>query len=222
MLLHSSNGTVLEAGRHYNIGVLAMRRSLALEVLQVVLLAALVFFGVRTLFDNFVVQGASMEPSLSSGEYLIVNKAVYLRSSWVEKLNPFGDAGDGNYVFHPPRRGDVIVLHAPVARAAPLYIKRVIGVPGDTVEVRQGKVIVNGEALDEPYILEPPRRDFARRVVPPGHVFVLGDNRNNSEDSTVFGMLPEDNILGKAWVKYWPPRDWGWVPNATLAAGLPQ
>lgn len=193
-----------------------VNKSLIIEVVQVMLLAAFVFFGIRVLFDNYRVLGSSMEPSLSDGQYLVINKAVYLRSSWLEKLNPFRNPGDGHYVFHPPSRGDIVIIQPPVASVYP-FIKRVIGVPGDVVEVRQGRVYVNGYVLNEPYASGTTRRDFPRQVVPPGSIFVLGDNRYNSEDSTYFGMVPEKNVIGKAWVRYWPPSEWSLAPNASLA-----
>ena len=195
-----------------------MHKSALREVVEVLALAALVFFGARAILDNFLVTGPSMQPTLHTGQYLIINKAVYLRSSWLERLNPFGQPGDAHYVFHPPRRGEIIVLQPPVPSNG-LFIKRVIGEPGDSVEVRRGQVLVNGSPLVEPYLREPARQDYPRQVVPGGQFFVLGDNRNQSEDSRFFGMVPAQNIVGKAWVKYWPPSEWGMVFNVALAAG---
>ncbi|MSQ32839.1 MAG: signal peptidase I [Dehalococcoidia bacterium] len=188
------------------------------ETLEVLFLAALVFFGARALLDNFIVTGPSMQPTLHTGQWVAINKVAYLRSSWMERLNPLRQPAAGHYVFHPPRRGEIVVLQPPVA-STNLFIKRVIGEPGDSVEVRRGQVLVNGSALVEPYLREPARQDYPRQVVPGGHFFVLGDNRNQSEDSRFFGMVPAGNIVGKAWVKYWPPSEWGLVYNVAVAAG---
>jgi signal peptidase I len=93
----------------------------------------------------------------------------------------------------------------------------VFGVPGDTVVIRGGQVLVNGRALDESYIRDRPPYVAPRQVVPPGHYFVLGDNRPNSSDSHVWGLVPADNIIGKAWVSYWPPNLWGVLAEPVYA-----
>jgi len=129
-----------------------------------------------------LVRGYSMEPTLHQEERLLV-----------EKLS---------YRFHAPQRGDIVVLKV-VQEPIPL-VKRVIGLPGETVEIRQGKVYVNGQHLDEPYLQQAPYGNMPARQVPVGSVFVLGDNRNNSNDSRYFGVVPLDDIVGKAWLRYWP------------------
>jgi signal peptidase I len=129
-----------------------------------------------------LVRGYSMEPTLHQEERLLV-----------EKLS---------YRFHAPQRGDIVVLKV-VQEPIPL-VKRVIGLPGETVEIRQGKVYVNGQHLDEPYLQQAPYGNMPARQVPAGSVFVLGDNRNNSNDSRYFGVVPLDDIVGKAWLRYWP------------------
>ena len=92
-----------------------------------------------------------------------------------------------------------------------------IGVPGDTVEVRGGQVYVNDQPIEEPYIRDRSPYLVPRQVVPPGHYYVLGDNRPNSSDSHVWGLVPADNIIGRAWVSYWPPNLWGVVPEPVYA-----
>ena len=129
-----------------------------------------------------------MEPSLFNGQYLIASKVTY----WL----------------HPPERGDVIVLDPPNRTSEVPYVKRVIGLPGDLVELKDQRVWVNGIALNEPYINEPPNYP-GNWVVGEDEYFVLGDNRNNSSDSHSWGVLPKDNILGKAFFSYWPPEAWG-------------
>ena len=132
----------------------------------------------------------SMEPTLRAGDRLIVEKV--------------------SYHFHPPVYGDVVVFHPPLQlqrlgfNGKQAFIKRVIAEPGQTVEVRQGQVFLNGKPLDEAYILEPPRYEMPAVVVPQNCVFVMGDNRNDSNDSHVWGFLPQANIIGHAEFRFWP------------------
>ncbi len=125
----------------------------------------------------------SMEPNLHRDQRLIV-----------EKLS---------YHMHPPRRGDVIVLKLHHDNSE-LLIKRVIGLPGEQVEIKAGRVYVNGVALEEPYLNQYTQGQMAPRVVPPLQVFVLGDNRGFSNDSRSFGMVDFSDIVGRAWFSYWP------------------
>ena len=190
------------------------------ELAETVILALLIFLLVRAAVQNFQVEGSSMEPTLQSGSYVLVNKAIYfeINLETLSKFIPFIDPGDDptRYLFRAPKRGDVIVFADPkLPEGLPErdFIKRIIGEPGDTVEVKQGKVFINGQPLDEPYILEPPRYTYGPETVPPGHYFVLGDNRNNSSDSRVWGMLPKEKIIGMAWLVYWPWDAFGLVNN---------
>ncbi len=163
-----------------------------------------------------------MDPVLHNGQYLIVNKAIYTRIDLgpVSRFIPFYDPGDDSvrYLFRSPRRGDVVVFRFPNNPDRD-FIKRIIGEPGDTVEVKGGYVYIDGAPLDEPYISNKPTYTYGPTEVPPNHYFVLGDNRNNSYDSHVWGFLPEENIIGQAWLSYWPKDDWGLVLNKNL---LPQ
>lgn len=136
------------------------------------------------------VYGQSMEPNLHTNERLIVEKVTY-------KL-------------HPPQRDDIIVLKVR-DDAKELLIKRVIGLPGETVEVRDGKVYINGSPLDEPYLARSTLGRYGPTVVPPEHVFVMGDNRNASNDSRAFGPVSYNHIIGKAWISYWPPSEAGLI-----------
>lgn len=180
------------------------------EILETLALAALIFFLVRLVVLNFRVDGESMLPNLDDGQMLLVNRNAY----------QFYDiGGDRFYPFDPPERGDVIVFDPPTKSDKP-YIKRVIGLPGEEVTFRNGLVFVDGETLDEDYIEYPTncrvrREEVCDAIVPEDHVFVLGDHRTNSSDSRVFGSVPVGNIVGKAWLSYWPVDDIGFVPHET-------
>ncbi len=196
------------------------------EVAETIVLALLIFLLVRAVVQNFQVEGRSMEPTLETGWYLLVNKAVYweINLETVSKFLPFIDPGDDptRYIFRGPKRGDVIVFKSPTqTRGSPErdFIKRVIAVPGETVEVRDCTVFINDEPLEEPYTKERPTYSMAATVVPPDHYFVLGDNRNNSSDSHSWGMLPEENIIGKAWLNYWPFSAFGFTNNTSVEPG---
>ena len=206
----------LPAGRSWG----ARIGSFAWELMQTVLLTLLIFFSVRAVVQNFKVEGTSMEPTLHHNQFLIINKATYLRADHtpLERLFPGSRGGDDPlFVFGQPSRGDIIVFRFP-AQPDKDFIKRVIGVPGDTVEVRSGRVYLNGTLLDETYIREGANYDKPAQVVPPGNYFVLGDNRPNSSDSHVWGYVPADNLIGKAWFAYWPPGNWGPVSSPAVFA----
>lgn len=191
------------------------------EIVETILLTLLIFFAVRAIIQNFKVEGSSMEPSLHTGQYLLVNKAVYYNidmatvAKVVPVLEPYKDKTF--YLFHPPQRGEVVVFRFPKDPSRD-FIKRIIAVPDDVVEIRGGKIYVNGETMVEPYIQDRPNYPFGPERVPKDNYFVLGDNRNNSSDSHVWGMVPRDNIIGKAWVSYWPTEDWGFVTSYSMAA----
>ena len=197
---------------------------LAREFVETFILALLIFLAVRATLQNFRVEGSSMDPVLHNGQYLIVNKAIYTRINLktISRFIPFFDAGDNpvRYLFRPPRRGDVVVFRFP-GNPERDFIKRVIGQPGDTVEIRDGTVYINGGPLDEPYIMSKPTYVYGPTEVPPHQYFVLGDNRNNSYDSHVWGFVPEENIIGQAWLSYWPRADWGLILNKHLSPQAP-
>jgi len=127
-----------------------------------------------------------MRPTLQDGEYILVNKLAYK--------------------FSEPKRGDIIVFIFPVNPEEDL-IKRIVGIPGDTVTVQDGVLSVNGTAVDEPYINAPPAYNGTWQV-PEGNLFVLGDNRNDSRDSHQWGLLPVQNVIGRSVLIYWPPEEW--------------
>ncbi len=146
-----------------------------------------------------------MEGTLHDGQLILVNKASYFKVNlgFLDVI-PFVHVGDNShYLFGAPRRGDVIVFRFPNQPDRD-FIKRIIAVPGEQVEIHDGLVFINGKALDEKYIPDRTEHDFGPELVPDGEYFVLGDNRNNSYDSRSWGFVPEGNIIGRAWVWYWP------------------
>lgn len=159
--------------------------SFLLETLQTIILAVVLYFLIDTVIARVRVENLSMQPTLQPGEFLLVNKFAYR----------FGTA----------KHGDIIVFHFP-QNPKEDYIKRVIGLPGDTVVIQNGVVSVNGTALTEPYISAPPTYSGEWQV-PENAYFVLGDNRNQSSDSHSWGFVPSANIVGKALLVYWPLGD---------------
>jgi signal peptidase I len=161
------------------------------EVLETIIPAILIALVINLFLAQATrVYGQSMEPTLCNDQHLVI-----------EKLS---------YRFHGPRRGDVAVIKLD-GYSSELLIKRVIGQPGDRVEIRDGQVYVNGQLLDEPYITQFTRGDYGPTDVPPLHIFVLGDNRGFSNDSRSFGMVPIDHVVGRAWFSYWPLDRFGFV-----------
>lgn len=188
------------------------RRSATWEIVETLLLAVFIFIAVRSVVLNFRVDGLSMDPSLDSGQMLLVNRQIYAHFDTYSLVNwlPFVELDGENivYPFHPPQRGDIVVLHPPVDQGKP-YIKRVIGLPGEQLSIQDGAVFINGERLEESY-LNGIATTWSGSIgqeaitIPEGQVFVMGDNRNNSTDSRVFGPIDIDDIIGKAWISYWP------------------
>ncbi len=160
------------------------------ETLFTFVLALSLYLVINALTARVRVLGYSMVPTFQGGEYVLVWRLAYL-----SRL---------------PERGDIVVFRD-INGGTQEYIKRVIGLPGEEVLIQNGQVFINGEPLEEPYILERPRYQGYWQV-PPGHVFVLGDNRNHSTDSHVFGPIPLERIIGKAVLVYWPPQAWRWLP----------
>ena len=165
------------------------------ELLITAMLALVIFVVVNATIQTFVVVGGSMQPSFYDGERLLVSKA--------------------SYIFSEPERGDVIIFHPPGNREGD-YIKRVIALPGDKVEVKDGVVYVNDSPLDEPYIKKPPNYTLKEQEIAENFYFVLGDNRTNSNDSHSGWLVPKENIIGKTWLFIWPPTSWGVVPDYPL------
>ena len=185
-------------------------RPAAREAIETVALAVLVFLFFQATISNYQVQGNSMVPNLQDRERVLVNKLVYMaiEPNSLNQYLPWMDEASGEpwVPFHSPERGEIIVFRFP-ADPTQNFVKRVIGLPDDVVELRDTEVYVNGQLLDEPYerieIHEPANRPV---VVEDGTYYVLGDNRLQSEDSrsSRVGLIPEENIIGKVWVEYWP------------------
>ncbi len=157
------------------------------DIVEVIALALIIFFVVQFTVQNYNVQGISMVPSLNDGEYVFVNKLAYLS--------------------HDPERGDVIVFHWPVDTSQN-FIKRIIGLPGDTIATDSTTVRVNGVLLKEPYISAPSNPAGKVWKVPANDYFVMGDNRPKSDDSRDWGFVPRSYIIGKAVLVYWPLGNW--------------
>ncbi|MFN8450544.1 MAG: signal peptidase I [Anaerolineae bacterium] len=161
------------------------------EIGETILLIVVIYTLVNLASARFIVDGPSMQPNFETGQFVLVSRV--------------------NYLVSEPQRGDVVVFKYP-GNPQEDYIKRVIGTPGDTVEIRDTLVYVNGVQLDEPYINEPcmPSR-CPDNVWELGadEFFVMGDNRNHSSDSRAFGPVKRELIIGEALIRYWPPQDWG-------------
>ncbi len=165
------------------------------EIVETIILIAAIYALVNLATVRFIVEGPSMQPNFHTGQVLVVSRV--------------------NYLLGNPKRGEIVVFNAPdVPPDEPPYIKRVIGLPGDTVEIRDTKVYVDGVELYEPYINEPcsagscPNKSW---TLGPNEYFMMGDNRNHSRDSRAFGQVPRERIIGTALIRYWPPSDWGLV-----------
>ena len=157
------------------------------EIGIAVLIAIAVFAVLQLNIQSYTVRYSSMLPNIKEDDWIVVNKAVYR--------------------FSDPQRGDVIVFDPPFESPHP-YIKRVIGLPGDIVEVRDGKVLVNHVPVNEEYTMAWPDYEMAAKEIPDYEYFVLGDNRNNSNDSHNNWTVARGDIIGKSWFTYWPLDRW--------------
>jgi signal peptidase I len=174
------------------------------EVALTLILAIIIFVLLQATVQSFVIIGSSMQPNFHEGERLLINKVVYK--------------------FRQPERGDVIIFHPPSGQQTD-YIKRVIGLPGESVEIKDGVVYIHEEggnvfSLAESYIADPAGEDFEGDKIPENEYFVLGDNRNNSNDSRNFGPVSREAIIGKAWFSFWPSSDWGLVSHYPIEEQL--
>ncbi len=169
------------------------------DTAETVIAAVLIFVALQATTQSFEIDGRSMFPTLQDEQRLLVNRFVYAQS-------PVSLMGHDGYLFHGPQRGDVIVFHPPTSSSTD-FVKRVIGVPGDTVDIRDDKVYVNGQLSTYIDADTRPRTFFEYPIeIPPDEYFVLGDNRGASNDSRQFGYVHADDIVGRAWFLYWPMR----------------
>ena len=162
------------------------------EILETIVLALVLFFIINTVTARIRVEGSSMLPSLHHNNYVIVSRLTYR--------------------FGVVERGDVVVFEFPHNKNED-YIKRVIALPGETIEISNGFVYINGQPIEEPYINAPLARDYPAVMVPQEMVYVMGDNRNDSSDSRRWGALSVEDIIGKAIFVYWPLSDFGMVEH---------
>ncbi len=191
--------------------VLKSRRGLRRELIEMILLVVIIYTLVNLSTARAMVIGPSMQPNFYTGQLVIINRFAYF--------------------YAGPQRGDVVVLHnpSPACRTAPPddtncedLIKRVIGLPGEYVQIKDGRVYINSTRIEEPYI-----RSFCQKICDGSwtlnaqQYFVLGDNRNNSYDSHAFGPIPRDLIVGEAWIRYWPLQDEGVIPHPNYATPEP-
>lgn len=187
--------------------------SLLREVAEVIVLAVILYFGISFAVQAVHVEGLSMFATLDDNDYLIANKL--------------------DYRIHNPQRGDIVILRPPTDNSKD-FIKRVIALPGERLLIRSGIVYINGQKLDEPYLPEAwvvdtnwPANGSNGQVMGPNEYFVMGDNRNRSQDSRIFGPITRDRIDGKAWFRIWPLDHFGNIyseepvlETGTTAVGL--
>lgn len=150
-------------------------------------IALVISFGIRVaIAQPFVIPSGSMLPTIQLNDRILANKFIYY--------------------FGQPQRGDIVVFNPKPEQGETPFVKRLIGLPGDKIEVRNGRLYVNGKRFTKGFSGEM-SYTYGPEKVPPGQVFVLGDNRDNSFDSHEWGFLPRENIIGKAFIVYWPPGD---------------
>lgn len=204
------------------------------ELVEAALVGVAVFIAIQLAVANFRVEGSSMRPTLLPGHYLIVNELVYHRidAGRLGQIIPFWqprepralyiDTGRLGQIipFWQPRepralyslrslsRGDIIVFNYPLEPERQ-FVKRIVAEPGDRIAIAGGRVSVNGEFLDEPYLTLRGDANMHPVQMDDGEYFVLGDNRSGSRDSRHWGPLPADQIIGKVWAIYWPRSAWG-------------
>ena len=166
------------------------------ELIETIALTLIIFLVIRFAAQSFRIDGASMKPGLHTDEFVMVDKVSYL--------------------FQSPQRGDVIVFHYPLDTSKD-FIKRVIGLPGDTIHITSTSVIVDGQTLHEPYISTPFNFENNTWKLGPDQFFVMGDNRDNSLDSRSWGPLDRRYIIGKAVAVYWPVIDWELISTYSSA-----
>lgn len=175
-------------------------RSFIKDILEVVVISLVLFFSINAVSARIRVESVSMQPTLFAGNFVVVNKLAY----------QFGEA----------ERGDIIVFEYPPDPEQDPYIKRVIGLPGEQVQIAGGKVMIDGVTIQEPYLVAETRQG-GEWIIPDDSLFVMGDNRMNSSDSRSWGVVPLENVIGKAMVVYWPPEKWELLNMSYAVAAEP-
>jgi signal peptidase I len=169
-------------------------RRLIYEVFTTIIPAVLIalFINVYLAEAAEIKAGPSMQPNLYAG-YRVMTEKI-------------------SYYLHEPYRGDIVVVERDESEGN--LIKRVLGLPGEIIEIRGGHTYINGEAIDEPWVAHFGGRDFPSTLIPEGHIFIVGDNRSNSRDSRDIGPVPIDSIIGRAWFVYWPLPEFQFLPSS--------
>jgi signal peptidase I len=175
-------------------------RRLGRDMLETVILALILFLVINTITARIRVESVSMQPNLYEGDFVLVNRVAY-------------NLGQ-------PERGDIVVFRFPPNPEETPYIKRVIGLPGDTLRVHDGLVFINDVVLVEPYIKVPTGQNGTWSI-PENAIFVMGDNRSSSSDSRTWGLVPYENIIGKALFIYLPFSHWAWLDHGAATAAVP-
>ena len=175
-------------------------RRFAREILEIVLISLILFISINAVSARIRIESVSMQPTLYAGNFVVVNKM--------------------SYKFGQPSRGDIIVFRYPPNPEQDPYIKRVIGLPGETVQIKDDRVYIDGVKISEPY-LSLQTKHGGEWTVPQDALFVMGDNRNNSSDSRSWGVVPLENVIGKAAVVYWPPQKWDVLSASYAVAAEP-
>jgi signal peptidase I len=169
------------------------------DLIQTAILAVILYLIINAVVGRIRIESISMQPTLYEGDLVLVNRFAY-------------QIGE-------PKRGDVIVFHYPIEPEREPYIKRVIGLPGDRITISNEQVIINGSLIEEEYTQAEPSYQ-GEWIVPENELFVLGDNRNRSSDSHQWGMVPMENVMGRAEVVYYPIQHWQTLhQNVAIAAG---
>ena len=181
------------------------------EIAETAITAVLIFVVLQISTQSFRVDGRSMNPTMASGQHVLVNKFVYASADTGivgDILRAVTGTGDGRaYLFHAPKRDDIIVFTPPTGPNAEFLVKRIIGIPGDEIDIRGGQVYVNGEPRVEPFPATRTSGGVYPLTVGVNELFVLGDNRGRSNDSRTWGLVQAENVVGRVWFSYWPPSE---------------